>query len=67
MAKGGKVTTQMRYDVVLYEKTRRIASEELRSVNAQIEYFMKRGIEAYEAEHGPILLHPEVSASHNSI
>ena len=54
-----KVATQMRYDAELYEKTRFIAEEELRSVNAQIEYFMKKGIEAYEADHGPIVLRPE--------
>ena len=30
--------------------------KEVRSTNAQIEYFMKKGVEAYEAEHGPISL-----------
>lgn len=54
-----KVASQMRYDEVLYEKTKVIAENEFRSVNAQIEYFMKKGIEAYEAEHGPILLPDE--------
>lgn len=51
-----KVATQMRYDEILYEKTKIIADEELRSVNAQIEYFIKKGVEAYEAEHGEIIL-----------
>lgn len=46
--------TQMRYELELYEKTKIIAEAELRSLNAQIEYFMKKGIEAYEKEHGPI-------------
>lgn len=54
-----KVSTQMRYDEVLYEKTKIIAEKELRSVNAQIEYFIKKGIAAYEAENGPILLPDE--------
>lgn len=54
-----KVATQMRYDEVLYEKTKVIAENEMRSLNAQIEYFMKKGIEAYEAEHGPISLPDE--------
>lgn len=49
-----KVATQMRYELELYEKTKIIAEAELRSLNAQIEYFMKKGIEAYEKEHGPI-------------
>ena len=54
----GKIDTQMRYEYELYEKTRIIAEAELRSINAQIEYFMKKGIEAYEKEHGPIVLGP---------
>lgn len=56
MAKNGKVATQMRYDEVLYEKTKIIAANEMRTTNAQIEYFMKIGVEAYEREHGPISL-----------
>lgn len=51
-----KVSTQMRYDEVLYEKTKIIATNELRTINAQIEYFIKKGVEAYEAEHGIISL-----------
>ncbi len=59
MAYSDKVATQMRYDSVLYEKTKIIAAEELRTINAQIEYFMKKGVEAYEAEHGTIVLPDE--------
>ena len=55
-AKPGKIATQMRYDEMLYAKTKVIAENEMRTVNAQVEYFMKKGIEAYEAEHGPISL-----------
>lgn len=58
-AKPGRIATQMRYDETLYEKTKVIAASELRTVNAQIEYFIKRGVEAYEAEHGPISLPDE--------
>ena len=58
-AKPNKIATQMRYDEVLYEKTKIIAEHELRTINAQIEYFMKKGVEAYEAEHGSILLPDE--------
>lgn len=59
MAQNGKVATQMRYDEILYEKTKIIAENELRTINAQIEYFMKLGVEAYEKEHGIILLSSE--------
>ena len=51
-----KIASQMRYAEVLYEKTKIIVEKEFRSTNAQIEYFMKKGVEAYEAEHGPISL-----------
>lgn len=51
-----KISTQMRYDETLYEKSKIIAEKEFRSINAQIEYFIKKGIEAYEKENGVILL-----------
>ena len=54
-----KISTQMRYDSVLYAKVKVIAEAEFRSVNAQIEYFIKQGVEVYEAEHGPIILSDE--------
>jgi hypothetical protein len=56
MAYNGKVSTQMRYDEILYEKTKIIAKNEMRTTNAQLEYFMKLGVEAYEKEHGAIEL-----------
>ncbi len=56
MASSRKVSTQMRYDEILYEKTKIIAEDEMRTINSQIEYFMKKGIEAYEKEHGTISL-----------
>lgn len=51
-----KISTQMRYDENLYEKVKIIAENELRSINAQIEYFIKKGVETYELEHGSISL-----------
>ena len=36
-----------------------IAENEFRSVNAQIEYFIKLGVKAYEKEHGEIILSDE--------
>ena len=56
MAYNGRVATQMRYDEILYKKTKIIAENELRTTNAQIEYFMKLGVESYEKEHGTISL-----------
>lgn len=56
MAVKGKVSTQMRYDETLYKKTKIIAENEMRTTNAQLEYFMKLGVEAYEKEHGVISL-----------
>lgn len=56
MATNRKISTQMRYDEKLYEKTKIIAENELRTINSQIEYFMKLGVEAYEKQHGIILL-----------
>ena len=46
----------MRYDETLYKKTKIIAENEMRTTNAQLEYFMKLGVEAYEREHGVISL-----------
>lgn len=54
-----KVASQMRFDETLYEKTKIIAEMEFRSVNAQIEYFMKKGIEAYEEQIGRFIELPE--------
>lgn len=57
----GRISTQARIDEIAWRKLKIIAKEEKRNANAQLEYFIKRGIEAYEAEHGPILLPPEGS------
>ena len=55
-----KIATQMRYDETLYKKTKIIAENEMRTTNAQLEYFMKLGVEAYEKQHGIILLQEDV-------
>ena len=51
-----KISTQVRYDENLYEKVKIIAENELQSINAQIEYFIKKGVESYEVEYGVISL-----------
>ena len=57
-----KTTTQIRVDNIIYGKVKRIAESELRSTNNQIEYFLKKGIEKYEAEHGTIFPWEEISS-----
>lgn len=49
-----KVATQVRFNEETYEALTRIAEEECRSINAQIEYFVKKGIEAYLQEYPAI-------------
>lgn len=55
----GRIATQIRVNETAYQKTKIIADKENRNTNAQIEYFIKKGVEAYEAEHGPIILSDE--------
>lgn len=51
-----RIATQIRVNETAYKKTKYIAKQESRNTNSQIEYFIKKGIEAYEAEHGIISL-----------
>ena len=46
--------TQLRLNETLYEKVRIIAEKETRNINAQMEHFIKLGVEAYEQEHGSL-------------
>ncbi len=52
----GRIATQIRINETAYKKTKYIASKESRNTNAQIEYFVKLGVESYEKEHGTISL-----------
>ena len=52
----GRISTQIRIDEVTWKKLKVIAKMENRNANSQLEYFIKKDVEAYEAEHGPILL-----------
>jgi hypothetical protein len=54
-----KSALQIRLDELTHEKLKLIASKELRSLNAQMEYFIIKGIEQYESENGPIALEAE--------
>ena len=45
---------QLRIASEMHAKLKVVASEELRSLNSQIEYFILHGLKAYEQEHGKI-------------
>lgn len=51
-----RVATQIRIDKSIYNKTKKIAKSESRNTNSQIEYFVRKGVEAYEKENGIISL-----------
>lgn len=51
-----KVATQIRLDEVMHKKIKYISEKKLRSLNSQMEYFILKGIEEYEREHGVIQL-----------
>ena len=46
--------TQLRINETLLEKTRAIGVIENRNLNSQIEYFIKKGVEAFERENGTV-------------
>lgn len=53
-----RIATQIRIDKDIYGKTKEIAKFENRNTNSQIEYFVRKGVESYEKEHGAISLPP---------
>lgn len=55
----GRVQTQVRIDETVYQKVKVIAKSESRNTNSQIEYFLKKGVEQYEADHGEIAVPSE--------
>ncbi len=56
----GRIATQIRINETIYKKTKHISQLENRNTNSQIEYFIKKGVEAYEKEHGTISLPDEL-------
>lgn len=52
----GRIATQVRLDETAYKKMKIIAKLENRNTNSQLDYFMRKGVEAYEKEHGVISL-----------
>lgn len=55
----GRVQTQVRIDETVYQKVKVIAKSENRNTNSQIEYFLKKGVEQYEADHGEVAVPSE--------
>lgn len=55
----GRISTQIRIDEITWKKLKVIAKMENRNANSQLEYFVKRDVAAYEAEHGPISIPDE--------
>lgn len=49
-----KIATQIRLDESTHTKLKYIAEKELRSLNAEMEYLILKGIESYEAQYGII-------------
>lgn len=49
-------STQIRVNETILDKTKAIAELENRNMNSQIEFFIKKGVEQYEKEHGVIVL-----------
>lgn len=49
-----KIALQTRLDETIHQKLKFIADKELRSLNAQLEYFILQGIKEYETNHGQI-------------
>lgn len=52
-------STQIRVNETILDKTKIIAELENRNMNSQIEFFLKKGVEQYEKEHGVIVLDEE--------
>ena len=54
-----KIAFTFRVDTTAYEKSKKIAKKELRSVNSQLEYFILKAVEQYETDNGEINLDDE--------
>lgn len=51
-----RTATQVRIDAELLDKLKVIARAQARTMNAQLEFYVRQGVEAYEAVNGPIKL-----------
>lgn len=53
----GKIAFQVRLEELTHKKLSVIANNELRSLNAQLEYFIMQSIKDYETANGEIDIH----------
>ena len=51
-----KIALQIRLDEDVHKKLKVIADKELRSLNAQMEYFIIKGVENFEDQYGSVNL-----------
>lgn len=51
-----EINFQIRYDKATHEKIKIIADSEMRSLNSQIAYFLRKNVQEYEREHGEIVI-----------
>lgn len=51
-----RTATQVRIDAELLDKLKVIARAQARTMNAQLEFYVRQGVEAYEAVNGQIKL-----------
>ena len=54
-----RVVISFRFDETVHAKAKIIARKEDRNLNTQLENWVKKAIEQYENEHGPISLEHE--------
>lgn len=50
----GKVKAQFHIDEILYEQLKVLSEAEMRTINTQVEYIIKKAVEQYEAQNGVI-------------
>lgn len=50
----GRISTQVRLDEDTWKKVKAIGKLESRNANSQLNYFLKKAVEAYELEHGEV-------------
>ena len=55
-AKPNRMATQLRLDEGYHAKAKVIAKKEERPLNSQYEYWIKKGVDQYEKEHGFIVI-----------
>lgn len=50
------ISYTLRIDEEIHEKMKKIAKEQMRSLNSQLEYVMKEFVKSWEKEHGKVVV-----------